>query len=153
MWIVMPLKPGNVFAKVARLTEADFRAIFADTVRRLERDHSRERIALEAGCDTRTIENALTGRCTIKAHTLFNLLALDATALDDLLGYFGGHFTPIEAGDGPGLQLLSDTASLMALHSEAMASGQICHRKEPLLKKAARKVVQGWAAFITRKAA
>lgn len=137
----------NVFPNSRRLTETDFRAAVADTVRKLVRAHGIERVALEAGCDVRTITGALSESHSIKAATLFNLLALDLTALDGLAGHFGGHVVPVETSEGPGLSVLADTAKLLAIHGAALSDGRIDHQEAAVLRDAAKPVVQAWAAF------
>lgn len=146
----MPEPLRNVPTQPRRLTETDFRAAVADAVRGLVRAHGRERVALEAGCDVRTIDGALSESHSIKAATLLNLLALDLTALDGLLHHFGGHVVPVKAGDLPGPELLAETANLVALHSAALADGRIDHREEAKLLEGCKPVVQGWAAFSAR---
>lgn len=143
---------SNVFRNSRRLTESDFRALVADAVRKLVRQHGAERVAIEAGCDVRTIQGALSECHSIKAATLFNLLALDLTALDGLAGHFGGHIVPVQADAGPGLDLLADTAKLVAIHGKALADGRIDHQEAAALAEHAKPVVQGWAAFGARKA-
>ena len=132
------------------MTETDCRDLVTDVVRRLVKAHGRERVALEAGCDVRTIDGALAGNHTPKPHTLFNLLALDLSGLDSIVGHFGGHVVPVEATDGPGLELLADTAKLVAIHGAALSDGRICHREAKVLADAAKPVVQGWAAHAAK---
>lgn len=141
---------NNVFAKAARLTETDCRELASDIVRRLVKVHGRERVALEAGCDVRTIDGALAGNHTPKPHTLFNLLALDLSALDGVVTRYGGHVVPVEADGGPGLALLSRTTKLAAMHADALVDGKIDHQELACLVEAATPVVQGWAAVAAK---
>ncbi len=142
----------NVLQQHKRLTETDCREMVSDLVRRLVKAHGRERVALEAGCDVRTIDSALAGNHTPKPHTLFNLLALDLAALDGVMARFGGHVVPVEASNGPGMELLADTAKLVAIHGAALSDGHIDHRERAELIEASKPVVQGWAAVGARQA-
>ena len=134
------------------LTEGDYRAAVAAVLNKLVAMHGRERVALTAGCTVRTIDNARLEQTSLHASALFNLLALDLTVIDGLAAHFGGHVVPVDADDAPGLDLLANTANLVALHGAALSDGRIDHREAAVLADAAKPVVQGWAAFGARKA-
>lgn len=134
------------------LTDGEFRAAVANTLHRLVAKHGREKVALVAGCTVRTIDNARLEHTSLHGASLFNLLALDPTALNTLAGHFGGHFVPVESADGPGIELLADTAKLVALHGAALTDNRIDHLERAQLVEAARPVVQGWAAVAAKGA-
>jgi hypothetical protein len=141
---------GSVSPISTRLTDADYRRLVAATVGRLCLVHGKDRLALEAGCDERTMRHARDERTSLSAASLFNMLALDASALDELASHFGLKLVALEASDKAEGELLTGTLALAHGHAAALADGKICHIEEQTLATLARPVVSEWAARIAR---
>jgi len=77
--------------------------------------------------DTKTIDRAVTAANLPEAHTIFNSLIADPTALDELLAEYGFRVVPIRpeaANDMVTLAGLCDAASVL---SDALKDGQRVH--------------------------
>ncbi|MET0439181.1 MAG: hypothetical protein ABW043_16980 [Devosia sp.] len=88
---------NKVRPPVRRLTEEDARKGLSFGLLRLTSDHGPSRVGLEAGCDEKTIRNARDQKSTLRIDLALNLLALDPTALDELLGSIGFKLVPVSA--------------------------------------------------------
>ena len=78
-----------------RLTEEDAREKLSFGLLRLTSAHGPSRVGLEAGCDEKTIRNARDQKSTLRLDLALNLLALDHTALDELLAAMGYKVIPL----------------------------------------------------------
>lgn len=85
----------HVRPPVARLTDDDARASLSTVINKLCEEHGPSRVALEVGCDEKTIRRAREKESTLKLHTAGNLLALSPYALDGFLGRYGFRAVPI----------------------------------------------------------
>lgn len=84
---------SNVRPSGKRLTEEDARKALSFGLLRLTSNHGPSRVGLEAGCDEKTIRNARDQKSTLRLDLALNLLALDHTALDELLSKYGFRLT------------------------------------------------------------
>jgi hypothetical protein len=148
----MTHRPPQSISQFAAMTEEDYIRVVSAILNNLVPKHGLQRVALTIGCSTKTVGNARDHGSKIQAHSLLNLLLLDPAALDPLMSHFGIRTAPVDVADGPGLELLADTAKLLAIHGAALSDGRIDHREAHVLTEAAKPVVQGWAAFSARKA-
>lgn len=80
-----------------RLTEEDARKLLSFGLLRLTTQHGPSRVGLEAGCDEKTVRNARDQKSTLRLDLALNLLALDPTALDELLAGLGFKVCPIHS--------------------------------------------------------
>jgi hypothetical protein len=144
------MKAGSVSPLSTRLTEADYRRLVAATVGRLCLVHGKDRLALEAGCDERTMRHARDERTSLSAPTLLNMLALDTSALDELAGHFGLKLVAMSASEREESDLLTGTLALVHAHAVALSDGHIDHQEEQDLAKLARPVVSEWGARVAR---
>lgn len=80
-----------------KLTDADARHLLADGLLRACHQHGPSRIALETGCDEKTIRRARDEDSTLGLACTFNLLDIDEHALDALAGAKGFMLVPLIA--------------------------------------------------------
>lgn len=138
----------GVFPK--RLTKLEAQAIVAATLQRLCLAHGKDRVALEAGCDERTIRDARDGdKSMLSMHLLANLLTLDGSALDEIAAHFGFQIVPLGGHENSDAQLLADVVGLGAeLAASLAATGGVNHVAEQAIAKRARVVVRELAGRI-----
>lgn len=139
-----------------RLTEADYRQLVAAGVRRCSAAEGAARFAVEVGCDEKTMRAARDGKSSLVGSTLFNMLLVNPTVLDELAAHFGLRLMPLEAVDNGDARLLADIAGLGATVATALADGRIDHIEEQAIADQARGVVQdltGRIAVADRKRA
>lgn len=84
----------SVRPQIKRLTEEDARKALSFGILRLTMQNGLSRVALEAGCDEKTIRNARDCKSTLRLDNVLNLLTIDPTALDELFGQFGMRLVP-----------------------------------------------------------
>lgn len=89
---------NHVRPNVRRLTDADARHLLADGLIRICRTHGPSRVALETGCDEKTIRRARDEESTLGLACVLNLLDIDAGVLDALLASKGFMLRPMSAG-------------------------------------------------------
>ena len=77
--------------------------------------------------DTKTIDRALGASNLPEAHTIFNSLMADETALDEVLAEYGFRLARIEAAAGLDLITLSGLCETAAELSEALKDGNRVH--------------------------
>jgi hypothetical protein len=88
--------PDNrVRPPVRRLTDSDARHLLADGLLRSCHAHGPARVALETGCDEKTIRRARDEETTLKLACAFNLLDIDPHALDALAAAKGVMLVPL----------------------------------------------------------
>jgi hypothetical protein len=144
------MSAGNVLHNRVRLQKRDAMALVSAALSRLVAAHGLGTLSDHAGCGPKTIQNAMGLHSLIELHSLLNVLALDRTALDELLAHFGLKAVALDAADGCEARLLAETADLVAAHARALGDGRIDHREEQALAASARPVVHEWAGRIAR---
>lgn len=77
--------------------------------------------------DTKTIDRAVSLSNLPEAHTIFNSLLADETALDEILAEYGYRITRIEAEAGADFITLSGLCETAAELSEALKDGNRLH--------------------------
>jgi len=97
----MPDRRNQVRPNHRRLTDADARHLLAAGMIRTCHVHGPSRVALETGCDEKTIRRARDEESTLGLACAFNLLTVDPHALDELLAALGYMAVPLvpQAGD------------------------------------------------------
>lgn len=85
--------------KSSLLSETMLKRLVSAAVRRVQLRHdlSDQDLADLIACSAATIGNARNQSGKLQAHTLLNLIAVDATAYEGLLAHFGRRSVPIEA--------------------------------------------------------
>jgi hypothetical protein len=86
---------GKVRPSVRRLTDADARHLLADGLLRACHQFGPSRVALETGCDEKTIRRARDEESTLNLACTFNLLDVDPHALDALAAAKGVMLVPL----------------------------------------------------------
>ena len=84
---------------IRRLTDEDARHLLADGLLRLCHEHGPSRVALEAGCDEKTIRRARDEQSTLGLACVVNLAAMDPASLNALFGAVGLKLVPTDAGE------------------------------------------------------
>lgn len=133
---------ASVRPKQSRLTEADYRQLVAAGVRRCSAADGAARFAVEVGCDEKTMRAARDAKSSLSGSTLFNMLLVDPSALDELAGHFGFRLAPLEADAADDAGLNADVAYLNSVVADAMRDGRIDHIENARVLDAARPVVQ-----------
>lgn len=80
---------NNVLPNAQPLTEADFRANWLITVARLCKDHGDAKVAMWLGVSERHLRSVKSGASMPTADKVWNLLAFDASAHDELDAAYG----------------------------------------------------------------
>jgi len=83
------LQRSNDFRKIEPLPKHRVAASIAAGWARIVRTKGKGSFADRLGTTERTVENALAGKTLPEAHTIFNSLAADKTALDELFEEYG----------------------------------------------------------------
>lgn len=83
---------NNVRPPVALLTDNDVRELVSPELIKMCAADGPSRVALDIGCEEKTVRRARDKETSLKASTTFNMLARDTTALDPILAHFGGRF-------------------------------------------------------------
>lgn len=97
----MPNRRHHVRPNNPRLTDADARRFLSAGLIRACHGHGPSRVALETGCDEKTIRRARDEESTLGLACAVNLLGVDPHALDELLASQGFMLVPLvpQAGD------------------------------------------------------
>lgn len=92
----------NVRPNTRKLTDADARHLLAYGLLRTCHAHGPSRVAVEAGCDEKTIRRARDEESTLGLACAINLLDIDAHVLDALLAAKGYMLTPLGLASSQG---------------------------------------------------
>lgn len=87
----------NVRPRSRKLTGEDARHLLADGLLRMCHAHGPARVALETGCDEKTIRKARDENSLLNLACAFNLLDVDPHALDALIAAKGFMLVPLHA--------------------------------------------------------
>lgn len=94
----MPIPDSHVRPPVRKLTDSDARHLLADGLLRSCHSHGPSRVAVEAGCDEKTIRRARDEDSTLGLAASWNLLDIDTHALDALAAAKGVMIVPLMSG-------------------------------------------------------
>lgn len=83
---------------VQRMTETDYRHNLAAGLIRVAHQLGPERVAVEIGCNEKTVRNARDEKSSISGHCQWNLLDVDPHALDELAAFKGFMLLPLLSG-------------------------------------------------------
>jgi hypothetical protein len=93
----MPEQRNHVRPNSRKLTDEDARHLLADGLLRACHKHGPSRVALETGCDEKTIRRARDEENTLGLACSVNLLDIDPHVLDALIGAKGFMLMPLMA--------------------------------------------------------
>lgn len=116
---------SNVRPPFARLTDADARRKLAVGLIRACHDYGPSRVALEIGCDEKTVRRARDEDSTLGLACTLNLLDIDPTALDELTRAKGFKLVAMEAGEANERSAASALTKLLFEMSVALEDNRI----------------------------
>lgn len=93
----MTHRNNAVFPQIQPLTEDQFRANWLVTLSRLCREHGDGKVALSLGVSERHLRNLKSGVSMPSPDKIWNLLALDQSAHDELDGAYGARNVPTDS--------------------------------------------------------
>lgn len=99
--------------------------------------------------DTKTIDRAVTAANLPEAHTIFNSLCADPTALDEVLASYGFKLVRLRSDAANDFDTLADAADLHDEHMNAMRDGVRNHVETLRIADKARPVVTKYQAIIS----
>lgn len=79
--------------------------------------------------DSKTIDRAVTASNLPEAHTIFNSLIADPTALDEIFAFYGLRISPITADAANDMQTLSGLCETAGELAEALKDGVRVHQE------------------------
>lgn len=83
---------GSVRPTCRLLTDSDVRELLSPELIKMCADDGPSRVAIDIGCEEKTVRRARDKETSLKSSTTFNLLTRDTSALDPILAHFGGRF-------------------------------------------------------------
>lgn len=89
------MKSNPVRPPVSLLTDSDVRELLAPELVAMCAADGPSRVAIDIGCEEKTVRRARDKETSLRASTTFNLLARDGTALDPMLAKFGRRSTAL----------------------------------------------------------
>jgi hypothetical protein len=119
--ILMRNKPVRPHGK--KLTDEDARHLLAAGLLRACHEHGPSRVALETGCDEKTIRRARDEHSTLGLACTFNLLDVDPTALDALCAAKGFTLLPLEIDFEEDMEVIAELSGLLNEWVQAMRDG------------------------------
>lgn len=97
---------------------------------------------------TRTIDNALSGRNLPEAHTVFNSLCADPSALDEVLALYGMRAVPAQSEAANDLHVIAELSGAASEWLNRLVDGVRCHRDTARLAELFRPLVCEMQAII-----
>ena len=116
----MTVHTSNFLPQSRPISESFLKARVSDIISCIQRDYEMNdrQLSEVVFCSAETITNARNGDNKLSAHTLFNLLLVSPSALEDLLHHFGRRSAPMyQSSDSNAL-----TSAAAAVHKLAVAS-------------------------------
>lgn len=100
--------------------------------------HGRGVFADKLGVDAKTVSRAMSGDSVPELHTAFNSLAVDPTALDEVLSLYDFEIRPKRAAAANDMETVADLSHLVGAWVSALADGHRCHVETLALAKVIR---------------
>ena len=119
----------HVRPPVKRLTDADARHLIAEGLIRTCHRDGPSRVALEIGCDEKTVRRARDGESTLSTHSVVNLALYDEEAVNPLFQAIGKRLVDINGSDTPDLSLPCIFTRFMLELSLALEDGKLDARE------------------------
>jgi hypothetical protein len=116
---------NNVRPPVKRLTDTDARHLLAEGLIRACHVHGPSRVALEIGCDEKTVRRARDEDSTLGLACHWNLLDVDPSALNEIAAAKGVKLVHLDAGEGNDRSAASALTRLLLEMSLALEDGKI----------------------------
>jgi hypothetical protein len=144
------MNASGVLPKRAPLTKDSAKSAVSLALARLTYAHGIGAVADHAGCSARTIAEAKAEHSLPELHSIINLLALDATVLDELLAPLGLRVVPADITAGDWGQLLADVTGTGAELAAALVDQRVDHQERARVLNRARPMVQALAGHIAQ---
>jgi len=90
------MSEGHVRPTVSLMTDDDVRALLSPVLISMCAKDGPSRVAINIGCEEKTVRRARDRETSLKASTTFNLLAPNGKALDPILAHFGRRSVAID---------------------------------------------------------
>lgn len=119
----------HVRPSISKVTDADARHLLADGLIRLCHDVGPSRVALEIGCDEKTVRRARDEESTLNLAAVVNLASYAPEALSALFGAVGLKLVPTNGGDEIGQTTASCITKLLLKLSVALEDGRVDDRE------------------------
>lgn len=103
-----------------KLTDGDARHLLAAGLLTACHEHGPSLIAVESGCDEKTIRRARDEQSTLGLACVFNLLDIAPNALDALAGAKGFALVPLEIDFDADIEIIAELSGLLNTWLEAM---------------------------------
>ncbi len=126
----------HVRPSMRRVTDTDARHLLAAGLIRVCHTHGPSRVALETGCDEKTIRRARDEQSTLGLACVVNLAAMEPSALSDLFGAVGLKLVPLDGGEEVGQSSATALTSLLLQMSIALQDGKIDARELAAMRAA-----------------
>lgn len=126
---------SNVRPPTKRLTDADARHLLAAGLIRACHDNGPSRVALEIGCDEKTVRRARDEDSTLGLACSWNLLDIDPSAFNELAAAKGVKLIQIETCEGNDRSAASILTKLLLEMSLALEDGRIDDRELAAMRK------------------
>lgn len=143
----MPEPRNTVVPQIAPVDEEKFRHAFKRLLHRLAAAHGDARLALALGVSERQLRNIFAGSIP-GVHGVWNLLALDPTALDEIADLYGMRVTPARAEPGKDFDTIARLANCAGQYVSVMADGIRDHRETLELAESARPLISRLSAIV-----
>jgi hypothetical protein len=115
------------FPKIAALPKHRVSALLSAGWARVAARVGKGRLADGIEATEKTVENAMSGRTVPELHTALASLAVDPTALDELLAGYGVRLAPLHAEAANDLQTAAGVVNAMGALIARLADGVRCH--------------------------
>lgn len=113
--------PGS--PKVSLITDNDVRELLSPELIAMCAERGPSRVALDIGCEEKTVRRARDKETSLKANTMFNILATRGTALDPILKHFHRRSVAIDDVTIDVAAIPCDVASCLPLLIELLRDG------------------------------
>jgi len=110
--------------KVSLLTDNDVRELISPELIAVCADRGPSRVALDIGCEEKTVRRARDKETSLKANTTFNILAVKGDALDPILAHFRRRSVAIDDVTIDIAAIPSDVASCLPLLIDLLRDGE-----------------------------
>ena len=121
------MSASQVCPPIRKMTDADARHYLADGLIRVCHEQGPSRVALEIGCDEKTVRRARDEESTLGLASFVNLAAYDPAAVAPLLAQIGFRLAAIDADDNADLTIPCIVTRFLLALSVALEDGRLDH--------------------------
>lgn len=117
---------NNVRPSKSLLTDNDVRELLSPELIKMCAQDGPSRVAIDIGCEEKTVRRARDKETSLRPNTTFNLLARDTTALDPILAHFGLRTTSVDAPELDIASIPCDIAAALPTLIRVFHDGVAC---------------------------